>query len=136
VPTARTAPAVLGDDGSATLNGGANSNGMVGRAWFLIGRDRPIVCTATFGEKQPVEGFALSDSESEQPLTHLMPSVEGTFYYCAMAETAGGTAFGEVQTFTVEGAKTQGCGCGVGSESASLLAFGLVLVLRARRRRS
>jgi MYXO-CTERM domain-containing protein len=135
-PTARTAAAEVGLNGDVTLNGGANSNGMVGKAWFQIGRDRPIVCTADFGEKVPPEGFPLSDSESEVPLTHLIPGATGTFYYCAVAETAGGTAYGEVQSFTVDGAKTAGCGCGVGSESASLLAFGLVLVLRARRRRS
>ena len=57
----------------------------------------------------------------------------GTFYYCAVAETAGGTAFGEVQTFTVAEMKAEGCGCGVGSESLSLLAFGLVLLRRRRR---
>jgi hypothetical protein len=134
-PTARTAPAVVSAEG-ATLTGAANSTGMTGKAWFQIGRERPIVCTAAFGEKVPPEGFALSDSESEVPLSHLIPGATGTFYYCAVAETAGGTAFGEVQSFTVEEQKAPGCGCGVGSESASLLAFGLVLVLRARRRLS
>ena len=136
-PTVRTAAAVVGMAGDVTLNGAANSNGMVGKAWFQIGRDQPIACTAGFGDKGPAEGFPLSDSESEVPLTHVIPSATGTYYYCAVAETAGGTAFGEVQSFTVDdGARTPGCGCGVGSESASLLAFGLVLVLRARRRRS
>jgi MYXO-CTERM domain-containing protein len=135
-PTARTTPAVVGEDGSATLTGAANSQGMTGKAWFQIGRDRPIVCTAAFGEKVPPEGFPLADSESEVPLSHVIPGASGTLYFCAVSETAGGTAYGEVQTFTVEEQKAAGCGCGVGSEGASLLAFGLVLVLRARRRRS
>ncbi|MDP1827067.1 MAG: hypothetical protein Q8L48_27585 [Archangium sp.] len=135
-PTARTGLPSVDMDGNATLTGGGNGQGMPGKAWFQIGRERPIVCTAAFGEKVPPEGFTLGDSESETPLSHVIPGATGTFFYCAVAETAGGTAFGEVQTFTVEETKTTGCGCGVGGESASLLAFGLVLVLRARRRRS
>ena len=133
-PTARTAPAVVSAEG-ATLTGAANSSGMTGKAWFLVGRERPIVCTAAFGEKVPPEGFSLSDSDAEVPLAHLIAGASGTFYFCAVAQTAGGTAFGDVQTFTVEEQKAPGCGCGVGTESAALLAFGLVLVLRARRRR-
>jgi MYXO-CTERM domain-containing protein len=127
---------MVSEDATATLNGAANTNGMVGKAWFLVGRERPIVCTAAFGEKLPLEGLPLGDSESEVSFTHAIPGASGTFYYCAVAETAGGTVFGEVQTFTVAEMKQPGCGCGVGSESASLLAFGLVMVLRARRRRS
>ena len=90
-PTVRTAPAVVGLDGTATLNGAANSSGMVGKAWFQFGRERPIFCTAAFGEKVPAEGLALGDSESEVPLSHVIPAAEGTFYFCAVAQTAGGT---------------------------------------------
>ncbi|MDP2275313.1 MAG: hypothetical protein Q8K32_31495 [Archangium sp.] len=135
-PTARTDLATVTADGTATLNGSANSYGMTGKAWFQVGRERPIVCTATFGDRLPLEGIALTDSESEVPFTHVIPGAAGTFYYCAVAETAGGVAFGLVQTFTVAEPKPMGCGCGVGAESASLLAFGLVLMLRSRRRNS
>ena len=107
----------------------------MGKAWFLVGREQPIVCTAAYGERLPLEGLPLADSDSEVPFTHQIPGATGTFYYCAVVETAGGTTYGFVQTFTVAEQKMTGCGCAVGSESASLLAFGLVLVLRARRRR-
>ena len=133
-PTARTAPATLNMDGTVTLNGSVNSSGMVGTAWFQLATERPIICTAGSGQKVPPEGLNLSDSDSEVPVAHTLTSTPGTYYFCAAAQTGGGTVFGDVQTFTIAAPQMQGCGCGSGADGVSLLAFGLVLLARARRR--
>ncbi|MFZ5441130.1 MAG: beta strand repeat-containing protein [Myxococcota bacterium] len=129
-PTVRTGPAtVMGND--VTLTGTANTAGMTGKAWFQVATDRPIICTASSGQKLPPEGLSLSDSEADAPVSHPISSSPGTYYYCAAVETGGGTVFGEVQSFTIAEEKAQGCTCSTGGE-LGLFALG-VLFLRRRR---
>ena len=132
-PSVRTGPATV-DGTKVTLTGFANSNGMVGKAWFQLATERPIFCNATSGQRVPLDGLPLTDAETEVPVSHLLESNVGTFYYCAAIETAGGTAFGDVQQFVVDsGQMASGCNCSSGGE-LGVLALGLLVLLRRRRR--
>ncbi len=132
-PSVRTGPPTV-DGTQVTLTGFAHSNGMVGKAWFQLATERPIFCNATSGQRVPLDGLPLTDAETEVPLSHLLESNVGTFYYCAAIETAGGTAFGDVQQFVVDsGQMASGCNCSSGGE-LGVLALGLLVLLRRRRR--
>ncbi len=132
-PSVRTGPPTV-DGTQVTLTGFAHSNGMVGKAWFQLATERPIFCNATSGQRVPLDGLPLTDAETEVPLSHLLESNVGTFYYCAAIETAGGTAFGDVQQFVVDsGQMASGCNCSSGGE-LGVLALGLLVLSRRRRR--
>jgi len=104
------------------------------KAWFQLATERPIFCNATSGQRVPLDGLPLTDAETEVPVSHLLESNVGTFYYCAAIETAGGTAFGDVQQFVVDsGQMASGCNCSSGGE-LGVLALGLLVLSRRRRR--
>jgi MYXO-CTERM domain-containing protein len=69
-----------------------------------------------------------------QPLTGLAP---GTWWTCAIASGAGGTAFGEllrVEVAAPPAAPAGGCGCGAGAVGgAGPLWLAALLLLRRRR---
>ena len=130
IPTVRTGASTI-DSTDVTMNGTANTNGMAGKGWFQVTPDRPIVCTASIGQRFPPEGLPLADVDGDVALKHTMTVPVGAFFYCAAVETPGGLVFGDVQTFKREEAAT-GCGCSSGGE-LGLLALGLLWFARRRR---
>ncbi|MBP9711319.1 MAG: hypothetical protein KBD50_03640 [Candidatus Pacebacteria bacterium] len=88
---------------AATLEGGANPNGFSTTGWFRYSTTDPGTCNDTFGTRAPASGGdALGSGTAllafDNPVTGLTHST--TYYYCALASNAGGTAVGAVRFFT------------------------------------
>ena len=144
-PEVETLSAVMAG-GTLTLTGAGNPMGSESTAWFRYGTVDPGTCNDEFGSRLPAEeGTALGAGRDPVEYTEsaVMPGA-ATYYYCAIAENAAGTGYGEVLTFEVpkasapEPAAESGCNCRVGSRqrasAAPLLALlGLVLLRRRRR---
>ena len=84
------------------------------------------------------DGTNLGSLNSEKPfseeLTALAP---GTYYYCAIAASDAGTAFGEFQKFEVGGddGTSPKCGCASGDPTPSALPVAALVALGLLRRR-
>jgi MYXO-CTERM domain-containing protein len=128
LPTVTTSAATLLTATGATLNGSANPNSDVTTGWFRYAATDPGACNDTFGTRAPTaNGTSLGAGAVAQAysaaLTGLSPAT--TYYYCAIAASSGGTAFGAVLTFTTPAAATAPtvttvAATAVGSTSATL----------------
>ncbi len=92
---------------SASLNGSANPNSEATTGWFRYSATNPGACDDTFGDRVPATGGAALGAGSsavafDEALTGL--SAGTTYYFCAIAENAVGTAFGALLTFTTTSA--------------------------------
>jgi hypothetical protein len=122
-----TAVATEMTDTVATLNGSADPNGSAGMAWFRYDTTDPGDCDDTFGTRAPASdgvdlGAGFGEVEFSEALTGLLPGA--TYYYCAIAENAVDTAYGEVLSFTLPVAPvaTSLAATNVGALSATLQA--------------
>jgi hypothetical protein len=107
LPTVTTSAASAIAGASATLNGASNPNGTAATGWFRYDVTNPMTCNDTFGTRVPSSGgTALGAGSADvsylQPITGLSPNT--TYYFCAIASNAGGTAFGSVLSFTTPSA--------------------------------
>lgn len=110
----------------ATLSAAANPNGSATTGWFrYFATTNPgTTCDDTTGTRMPATGgLALGSGTSvkdyysnpinpHQNLTGLSPSTQ--YFYCAIANNAGGNGFGQVVSFTTpavlgEGINSDGC---------------------------
>ena len=88
---------------SARLWGSANPNDRIAQGWFRYGRAEAESCSDTFGTRLPLSGsIALGNGELPVDFglqaTGLSPNAR--YHYCAVASNEGGTAFGELVSFT------------------------------------
>ncbi|HZF52190.1 MAG TPA: hypothetical protein VE093_26230, partial [Polyangiaceae bacterium] len=109
VPTVTTSAASSVTNTSAILNGAANPNGAATTGYFRYSLNNPVTCDDMFGSRAPVSGGSALGSGSSnvsfsQQVTGL--SAGTTYYYCAIASNAEGTAFGSVLSFTTANAPT------------------------------
>ena len=94
---------------SATLRGSGIANGSTTTGWFRYSLTDPGACDDTFGSRAPVSGGSslgsgTSSVNFNQPITGLSPGT--TYYYCAIASSTEGMAFGAVLSFTTPTAPT------------------------------
>ncbi len=88
---------------TATLNGTGNPNGFATTGYFRYSTVSPGTCNDTFGTRAPAAGgTALGSGSAGVAFNQANSSLTaGTVYfYCAIANNSGGTAFGAVQQFT------------------------------------
>ena len=102
-PTVTTTAASSLTNTSGYLNGSANPNGSTTTGWFRYSLTNPGACDDVFGSRAPVAGgIALGAGVSavgySQQITGL--SAGTTYYFCAIAQSAEGTAFGSILLFT------------------------------------
>jgi phosphodiesterase/alkaline phosphatase D-like protein len=102
-PTVTTTAATNQTNSSAFLNGTGNPNGATTTGYFRYSTVNPGVCDDVFGTRAPANGgSALGNGNGavsfSQQITGL--SAGTPYYYCAIAQSAEGTAFGAVLTFT------------------------------------
>jgi hypothetical protein len=89
----------------ATLNGSANPNGGDSTGWFRYGTTMPTSCNDTFGTRVPASsGSPLGAGSTAVPFTQAITGLVGgtTYYVCAIASNAAGTAFGAVVSFRID----------------------------------
>jgi len=89
---------------SAALNGTGNPNGEATTGLFRISTTNPVTCNDTFGTRVPAtSGTGLGSGTTNQSYQiTTMGLTPGTLYYfCAIAQSSVGTAFGSVVTFTL-----------------------------------
>ncbi|EYF04549.1 beta strand repeat-containing protein [Chondromyces apiculatus] len=103
LPSVITEPPTNVAADAAELNGSANPNGGATTGWFRYDTTDPGACDDSFGTRAPASGdLDLGDGATPvayaEALTGLSPGV--TYYYCAIAANAEGTAFGEILSFT------------------------------------
>ncbi len=104
-PTVITSAATTVTDTGAILNGSANPNLSASTGWYRYSTTNPMTCNDTFGTRAPSSGGANLGAGSSivdytQPVVGLLPGT--TYYFCAIASNALGTAFGSVLTFTTQ----------------------------------
>ncbi|MEZ4295071.1 MAG: MYXO-CTERM sorting domain-containing protein [Polyangiaceae bacterium] len=102
-PTVTTNAATSLTNASAQLNGSANPNGSATTGWFRYSISDPGNCDDVFGSRAPLSGGSNLGSGSSaisysQSITGL--SAGTTYYYCAIAQSGEGIAFGQILTFT------------------------------------
>jgi len=105
-PVVTTAAATSITSNTATLNGTGNPNGASATGWFRIATANPGTCNDTFGNRVPSSGganlgtgrSALNYGFGTSLYITLSPGT--TYYYCAIANNAYGTAVGGIQSFT------------------------------------
>lgn len=93
---------------SATLQASIDPNFAPTSAWFRYDTVDPGTCSDAFGTRLPATG-AISIPAGSNPVNisqAITPTPLTTYYYCAIAENAAGTSFGEVVSFTVSSAPT------------------------------
>ena len=106
-PTATTVAASSITNTSATLNGAANPNGATTTGWFRYSTTNPGACNDSFGTRAPASGGAALGAGSsvqgyQQSITGL--SAGTSYFVCAIASNAEGTAFGAVLSLTTSDA--------------------------------
>ncbi|MFO1488390.1 MAG: hypothetical protein U1F83_05070 [Verrucomicrobiota bacterium] len=102
-PTASTAAASGVTSSGATFNGSGNPNGASATGWFRYSTVNPGTGNDSFGTRAPSSGGSALGSGTvavafSQSVNGLLPGA--TYYYCAIVQTAEGTAFGAIQSFT------------------------------------
>ncbi len=108
-PSATTSAASSITNTSAYLNGAATPNASSTTGYFRYATTNPGACNDTFGSRAPVSGGTSLGSGNilvsySQYVTGL--SQGATYYYCAIAQSAEGTSFGNVLSFTTAGLPT------------------------------
>ncbi|MCZ7685287.1 MAG: hypothetical protein M5U28_43525 [Sandaracinaceae bacterium] len=108
-PTVVTNAATSVSSSSAILNGAGNPNRAATTGYFRYSTTSPGTCNDTFGSRAPVSGGTNLGSGSSsvafsQSISGLSPGT--TYYFCAIASSAEGTAFGSVLSFTTLAAPT------------------------------
>ncbi len=88
---------------SAQLNGTINPGGESTTGWFRMDTTSPGTCNDTFGTRVPTTGgTGVGSGSAATPFnilaTGLLPGT--TYYVCAIASNASGTAFGAVVSFS------------------------------------
>ena len=107
LPNVTTNSASSIDSVSATLNGQANPNGSATTGWFRYSAVDPVTCNDSFGTRVPVLGGTnLGAGSANVPYLQNISSLSSstTYYFCAIASNAGGTAFGGVFSFATSSA--------------------------------
>ena len=102
-PTVATLAATPVTATTATLNGSSNPNGNSTIGWFRYSTSSPGTCNDVFGTRAPISsgtslGSGTASTPFAEPITGLAPAT--TYYFCAMALSAYGTALGSVLSFT------------------------------------
>ena len=92
---------------TATLNGAANPNGAAATGWFRYARTNPGTCNDTFGTRAPASSFndtVLGSGNTSVAYSQVISGLAAgtTYFYCAIASSAEGTAFGAVQSFIAQ----------------------------------
>jgi MYXO-CTERM domain-containing protein len=108
-PTVTTAAATGITSSSATLTGSANPNLSPATGYFRYSTTNPGTCNDTFGVRTPSSGgTGLGAGSSAVPFSEVVTGLTTgtTYYYCAIASNAAGTAFGAVMSFTTAAAPT------------------------------
>ncbi len=106
VPFVTTNAATSITNSSATLNGAGTPNGASTLGYFRFGLTNPGTCNDTFGSRAPdTSGSSLGSGTTSQSFSRSISGLSAatTYYYCAIATSAEGTAFGEVRSFTTAG---------------------------------
>ncbi|MBL8923833.1 MAG: hypothetical protein JNJ54_33565 [Myxococcaceae bacterium] len=105
-PAVTTGAATLVTGTTATLNGSANPRGSAGTGWFRYSATSPGSCNDTFGTRVSMAGAPLGSGTTSvayaEAITGLSPGT--TYFFCAIASNAIGTAFGALGSFTTPGA--------------------------------
>jgi hypothetical protein len=102
-PTVTTQVATAVSSTTATINGTGNPNGFAATGWFRYSTTNPgATCNDTFGTRAPSSGgnnlnSGTSGVNFSQTITGLTRGT--TYYFCALASNANGTATGTVRTF-------------------------------------
>jgi MYXO-CTERM domain-containing protein len=102
-PVVTSVAATLVASTGATLNGSASPNLAAATGWFRYSTTNPVTCNDVFGTRAPAAGGTALGAGStpvdySQAITGL--TTGATYYYCAIASNAAGTAFGAVLSFT------------------------------------
>ena len=86
---------------SATLNGTGNPNWFATTGWFRYSTTDPVTCNDSFGNKVPSVNANLGSGNSPVAYSHPLSGLpeNTTYYYCALASNAYGTAVGGVVQF-------------------------------------
>ncbi|MGC4122585.1 MAG: hypothetical protein QM765_50050 [Myxococcales bacterium] len=102
-PSATTSAASYIYDTSAYLNGSGIPNGSAAIGYFRYSLSDPGTCDDSFGSRAPPTtssslGSGASAVTFSWQLTSLSPAT--TYYFCAIVQSAEGTTFGSVMSFT------------------------------------
>ena len=102
-PTVTTITASSLTNTSAYLEGSANPNGSATTGYFRYALTDPVTCDDSFGSRAPASGGSNLGAGNSvqfygQSITGL--SAATTYYYCAIASSLEGKAFGAVMSFT------------------------------------
>jgi len=123
-PSVTTNAATMVASTSATLNGAANPNSSATSAWFRYSATNPGSCNDSFGTKTPATGVALGAGSTSVPFSDALTGLSAgtTYYFCAIAESAVGTSFGAVLSFStpISPSVTTNAASSVTSVSATL----------------
>ncbi len=108
-PTVTTLAATSVSDSGAVLNGQGVANRAATTGWFRVSATAPTSCNDTFGSRLPVSGGTnLGTGTGSVPFSQSATglSIDTTYYYCAIASSVEGTAFGQVLSFRTIGSPT------------------------------
>ncbi|HMV67202.1 MAG TPA: hypothetical protein PKA64_10155, partial [Myxococcota bacterium] len=102
-PTVTTSPVTVVTSTTATLPGTGVPKGIATTGWFRYSTTNPGACSDSFGTRAPSSGgTSLGAVYTDVPYTQSISSLQPgtTYYYCAIANNAYGTALGAVLSFT------------------------------------
>ncbi|MGC4122584.1 MAG: MYXO-CTERM sorting domain-containing protein [Myxococcales bacterium] len=125
-PTVTTIAATSVTGTGATLNGTANPNGAASTGWFRYSTTSPgASCNDTFGTRTPTTGgTSLGSGTAAAPYSATLTGLAAgtTYYFCALASNAAGTAFGTPLSFTTPSAPvvTTVAASAIGGQAATL----------------
>ncbi|MBE7451667.1 MAG: hypothetical protein HS111_23080 [Kofleriaceae bacterium] len=108
-PLVTTGAATAVGASTATLNGSGNPGGAATTGYFRYSATNPGACDDSFGTRAPASGgSALGAGNANVAFTQGLTGLTSatTYYYCAIASSSAGTAFGAVLSFTTLAAPT------------------------------
>ena len=110
-PTVTTAAATSVSNTTANLNGAANPTGAATVGWFRYASSNPGTCNDTFGTRAPASSFndtVLGSGNTSVAYSQVISGLAAgtTYFFCAIASSADGTAFGAVISLTTADAPT------------------------------